>query len=66
MNTRFKYPFWAYLLLPIFAIGLEIFGVIPKILTELIINPTETLESLSQIHKTIIEVLKKSVPNKGC
>lgn len=59
MNTKFKYPVWAYLLLPLFAIGLEVFGVIPKILTQLIINPTETLESLSQIPKMIIEVINK-------
>ncbi len=59
MSTKFKYPFWAYLLLPIFAIGLEVIGVIPKILTQLITNPTEILESFSEIPKMIIEIIKK-------
>lgn len=60
MNTKFKYQFWAYLLLPIFAAVLEFIGVIPKILTLLIANPTETLDSLFQLPEMIIEIIKKA------
>ena len=59
VNTKFKYSFWAYLLLPIFVVGLEVVGLMPKILTHLVINPAETLESLSQIPKMLIEVIHK-------
>jgi len=59
INTKFKFPIWAYLLLPLFAIGLEIVGLVPKILTELIIHPSETLESLSRMPEMIIELIKK-------
>jgi len=58
MNTKFRFPIWAYLLLPIFAILLEIAGIIPKILTQLIIRPIETMESLSGIPAAILEIIK--------
>jgi len=59
VNTKFKFPIWSYLLLPIFAVILEIVGVVPKILTELILHPTETINSIMHIPKLIGEVLSK-------
>jgi hypothetical protein len=47
------------LLLPIFAITLEVVGVIPKILTELILHPSETIDSLMKIPELIGEILRK-------
>lgn len=41
LTTQFKFPIWAYLLLPIMAIGVEILPFIPKLLLELILNPKE-------------------------
>ncbi|MNY61893.1 hypothetical protein D3C86_1986350 [compost metagenome] len=41
LTTKFKFPTWAYLILPIMAIGLEILPFIPKLLLELILNPKE-------------------------
>lgn len=41
LTTKFKFPIWAYLLLPIMAIGVEILPFIPKLLLELILNPKE-------------------------
>ena len=59
MSTKFKYRYWAYLLLPFFAVGLEVIGMIPQILTQLIINPTDTIESLTQIPAMIAELMSK-------
>lgn len=59
LTTKFKYPIRAYLILPVMAIGLEILGAVPKLLTELILNPAETLRGLSQIPGLILEVMKK-------
>lgn len=49
MSTKFSFPIWAYLILPVLAIGLEIVGFIPKLITNLIINPSESIEGFSQL-----------------
>ena len=41
LTTKFKFPIWAYLILPIMAIGLDILPFIPELLLELILNPKE-------------------------
>ena len=46
LTTKFKFPIWAYVILPIMAIGLEILPFIPKLLLELILNPAETFHGL--------------------
>ena len=45
LTTKFSYPIWAYLILPVMVILLEILGVVPHILTDLILNQTETLRA---------------------
>ena len=59
VNTKLMFPIWSYLLLPVVAVILEIVGVVPKILTELILHPTETINSIMHIPKLIGEVLSK-------
>lgn len=58
MSTKSRYPLWAYLLLPVFAIGLEIILAIPNILTHLVTNPAKTIQDLSQIPEMIVEIIK--------
>ena len=59
LTTKFKYPFWAYLILPIMAIGLELLGVVPRLLSGLIFNSTETIKGLSEIPDLILDIIKK-------
>lgn len=59
LTTKFKYPIWAYLILPIMAIGLEFLVGIPRILTSLILKPHKTLDQLSKLSDLIIEMIKK-------
>jgi len=59
LTTKFKYPIWAYLILPIMAIGLELLGVVPRLISGLIFNTTETLKGLSAIPELILEIIKK-------
>jgi uncharacterized membrane protein YphA (DoxX/SURF4 family) len=59
LTTKFKYPIWAYLILPIMAIGLEILGVVPRLISGLIFNTTETLKGLIAIPELILEIIKK-------
>ncbi len=59
LKPRFEYPFWAYLILPVMAIALEMAGTIPRLLTGMLFNPTETWKGLSQIPDLISEVSKQ-------
>lgn len=58
LTTRYQYPLWMYLILPIMAVGMEILGVVPKLLTGLIFNTSETLKGLGQIPSLILEVIE--------
>ncbi|MCP9769095.1 DoxX family membrane protein [Lacihabitans sp. LS3-19] len=59
LTTKFKYPIWAYLILPFMAIGLEFLGVVPRLLSALIFNTTETLKGLREIPNLILDIIKK-------
>lgn len=59
LTTRFKYPVWAYLILPVMAIALEILGTVPRLLTELILNPAELISNLSRIPDLISHIIKQ-------
>ncbi|MEX0811950.1 MAG: DoxX family protein [Chitinophagales bacterium] len=59
ISTRFKFPIWAYLLLPILAFVLEFVLAIPKIIFFLITKPEATLHAFSQIPALIKEVFEK-------
>lgn len=59
LTTKFNYPIWAYLILPIMAIGLELLGIVPRLLSGLIFNTTETLKGLSKIPDLILEIINK-------
>jgi uncharacterized membrane protein YphA (DoxX/SURF4 family) len=58
-KPKFNVRNWTYIFVPFFAIALEIAGVIPKMLTELIFSPQETLESLVSLPKYIMEITRK-------
>lgn len=49
ISTKFKYPLWAYLILPIMATGLEFLGAIPQLLTNLVLHFSDTINGLKQI-----------------
>jgi uncharacterized membrane protein YphA (DoxX/SURF4 family) len=59
VSTSYKFPIWTYMLVPVFAIGLEIAGFIPKIVIQFIVQPVEIWQSLLTIPQIITEVLKK-------
>ncbi|MFM9945460.1 MAG: DoxX family membrane protein [Bacteroidia bacterium] len=62
LSTKFKYPWWAYLMLPVMAIVLEFLIIIPKIGTGLIIHPTETWDDLGKMTDWIAGIFKKIFP----
>jgi uncharacterized membrane protein YphA (DoxX/SURF4 family) len=53
LTTRFRYPWWAYLLLPLVAVGLELVGTLPQVLYALVSKPTEawrgTIELVTRV-----------------
>jgi uncharacterized membrane protein YphA (DoxX/SURF4 family) len=59
VNTKFKFPLWAYLLLPLFAIALEIIGALPRVFTQLLFQPAETIESILKIPEIIMKLFKE-------
>ena len=58
LTTKFKYPIWAYLILPIMAIALEVIGILPRLLTDFILKPTESFRWLSNIFNWIVGMIK--------
>jgi len=59
VNTKNKFPVWAYALLPVFAVLLEAIGWIPKTVTQFIISPTETIDGLKKLPVLIGELVKQ-------
>lgn len=57
VNTRFKYPVWIYLTVPIAAIIMEIIS--PRILFNLFTNPVETLKGFGELFELLMDVLKQ-------
>lgn len=57
VSTKYKFSIWAYLLLPLFAIGLEVVGVLPKLLTQFIIDPGETIDLMLRMPEFIEQML---------
>ena len=58
VSTKFKYPIWAYLIIPIAAIGFEIVFMFFRLVTNLIAYPAKTIEGILKIPELIIESLK--------
>ena len=46
LTTRFRHPWWAYLLLPVAAAGLELLGVLPQLLYFFSTRPGETWRNI--------------------
>ena len=59
LTTRFKYPVWAYLILPVMAIALELLGTVPRLLTELVLSPAGLISRISTIPDLIYDILKQ-------
>ena len=59
LNARFRYPLWAYLILPVMAIVLELLGILPKVLTGLILHPSETMSALSEMPQILAALFRK-------
>lgn len=54
VNTRFRYPIWMYLLLPLVAVAIEIAGVLPKAIFYIILNPEQAWSGVQGIINKII------------
>lgn len=59
LTTKFKYPIWAYLILPLMAIILEILGALPERIIMLILNPAEALKEFRLLPSLIKEFINK-------
>lgn len=57
VSTKFSYPLWMYAILPIMAIALEVSGVLPKILFNLIIDPVGMVNTFKKFSAYTIEKL---------
>ncbi|AMJ64123.1 hypothetical protein [Hymenobacter sp. PAMC 26628] len=49
VTTRFAYPWWAYLLLPLAAIGAELLGAMPSVLVQFLSHPVQTWQGLTHL-----------------
>ena len=58
VNTKFRFPIWAYLALPILAIFLDLVIHLPKILINLVLNPAETLAGFKKALELIGQLLE--------
>lgn len=58
LTTKFKHPVWAYLILPIGMVVLELLYVVPLLLTKLVLKPAETINELGRMLHVILEVIK--------
>jgi uncharacterized membrane protein YphA (DoxX/SURF4 family) len=53
LTTRFRYPWWAYAVLPVAAIGLDMVEALPQVLYYLSVRPGETWRSMAAMLKLI-------------
>ncbi|MGI4871581.1 MAG: hypothetical protein ACRYFX_10430 [Janthinobacterium lividum] len=53
LTTHFSYPWWAYLLLPVAAVGLEIVGALPQALYLFATAPGKTWHSIGALLRTL-------------
>lgn len=54
LTTRFAYPWWAYGLLPLAAIGLEILGALPHVGYLLLAHPTALWHSTMPLARALL------------
>lgn len=54
LSTRFAYRWWAYALLPLAAIGLEIGGALPHAAYQLLVQPAETWRSTLALTRSVL------------
>ncbi|MBI1287675.1 MAG: DoxX family membrane protein [Flavobacteriales bacterium] len=58
VRTKFGFPLWAYLMLPIMAILLEVMLIIPQTLANLILRPAATIDAWSKLPELIRKALE--------
>jgi uncharacterized membrane protein YphA (DoxX/SURF4 family) len=54
LTTRFAYPWWAYLLLPLGAIGVDLLWVLPRLMGALVTRPAETWRSTMGLIRSVL------------
>jgi uncharacterized membrane protein YphA (DoxX/SURF4 family) len=54
LTTRFRYPLWAYLLLPLGAIGVDLVWVLPRLLYSFFLQPAETWRSTIALVQSVL------------
>ena len=57
VNTKLSYTLWAYLLLPVMAIVLDVAGIAPKILFNVIMDPSGVVKAIKDFSTIVIEKL---------
>ncbi len=57
MSTRFKFPIWAYLILPLIAILLEIAGAVPQLIFALLADRDKTIKGLKGLYQLVLNYL---------
>ena len=59
LSAKFKYPVWAYLLLPVAVVTLELSWKVMEILTDLVIRPSETWQALCTFPEWVWEMVQQ-------
>ena len=54
LTTRFSYPWWAYGLLPLAAVGLEVAGALPQVLIALLRHPGQTWHATTRLFQELL------------
>ena len=57
LTTHFPYPWWAYALLPVAAIGVEVAGTMPRLVYLTILHPIETARSFQGLIHSLVSHL---------
>ncbi|MEM6841146.1 MAG: DoxX family membrane protein [Bacteroidota bacterium] len=60
VNTKFNYTLWAYALLPVMAIVLEVAGILPRVMLNFITDPSGMIDTFGEVIKTVQGLFKES------
>ncbi|WP_297984883.1 DoxX family membrane protein [uncultured Chryseobacterium sp.] len=56
VSTKFKFPIWMYLILPILAFFLELSSAVPGVIYYLITQPKEMIQAMKHLWETLMKV----------
>ena len=54
LTARFRYRWWAYLLLPLAALGVEVVGVLPQISIAFLLHPWQTWHCITKLSQALV------------